>query len=69
MSTWRGVHTLQSSRCDARNKNVQAFEELVRKILDTPNLLESAAADSPHAQGKVDVSKKATSGGASACAC
>jgi GTPase SAR1 family protein len=47
----------------------QAFEELVRKILDTPSLLAAAAPDSPKNKEKVDVSGKPASTAANACAC
>lgn len=48
---------------------MQAFEELVRKVLDTPALLASLAADTPEKKGNVDVSKSSGALGASACAC
>lgn len=47
---------------------VQAFEELVRKILDTPDLLTSSP-DSPGKSGNIDVAKGSSGQAASACAC
>jgi hypothetical protein len=50
-------------------RRIQAFEELVRKIMDTPELMASVHPDTPGG-GKVDVSKAKTGGtGSTACAC
>ena len=48
---------------------VQAFEELVRQIMDTPELLASGNADSPHGSSKVDVSQQRAGSKPAACAC